>query len=312
MNKQWKKNLRLIASGAASALVVAAMATPAMAASSYRYITNSDPSCTYAGIVRQFSSGSANCNNSNNSNCNNGSNGNNLNGNNGSNANCNNGNTVISSYSPSDLLNSFQSGNVDLNNLYNSLCPNQTTPTNPDCNTGSSCPSVPVTPTPSEPEVSEPSAPTPSNPKPSNPTPSNPGSSDNSNSDDGSATTLETQMLDLINAERKNAGVAPLTLNSELSKVARLKSQDMIDRGYFDHTSPTYGTPFEMMSDFGISYKTAGENLAKNAFLNSAHTSLMQSEGHRKNILNSSFTEIGLGIVTDSNGYLYITQMFIG
>ncbi|WP_243299260.1 CAP domain-containing protein [Bacillus litorisediminis] len=120
----------------------------------------------------------------------------------------------------------------------------------------------------------------------------------------------EKQVVDLVNQERARAGLPSLKLNAELSRVARYKSQDMRDRRYFDHNSPTYGSPFTMMRNFGISYRSAGENIAYgqrtpqevvNAWMNSA--------GHRANILNSSFTDIGVGYVADGN---YWTQMFIG
>lgn len=118
----------------------------------------------------------------------------------------------------------------------------------------------------------------------------------------------EQEMVRLVNEERQKAGVAPLQIDLELSRVARIKSQDMRDNNYFSHTSPTYGSPFDMMKSFGIRYRTAGENIALHSSVQSAHNGLMNSDGHRKNILNPSFTHIGIGIV---NGRYY-TQMFIG
>lgn len=123
---------------------------------------------------------------------------------------------------------------------------------------------------------------------------------------------LETQMVDLVNSERSRAGVPALTVNVDLSNMARVKSQDMITNGYFSHNSPTYGSPFDMMKAFGISFRTAGENIAMNQSVENAHTSLMNSEGHRANILNPSYTQIGIGIVSDGHGSIYITQEFIG
>ncbi len=118
----------------------------------------------------------------------------------------------------------------------------------------------------------------------------------------------EQKMVDLVNQERAKAGVPPLKVDLELSRVARIKSQDMRDNNYFSHTSPTYGSPFDMMKSFGISYRTAGENIAKHSSVESAHAGLMNSDGHRKNILNPNFTHIGIGIVDGR----YYTQMFIG
>lgn len=124
---------------------------------------------------------------------------------------------------------------------------------------------------------------------------------------------LEQKMVTLVNAERKKAGLNALKAHTKLTETARAKSKDMIDNHYFSHTSPTYGSPFDMMHAFGITYKvSAGENIAMNMSVESAHEALMGSKGHAENILNDTFTEIGIGIVRDSRGYYYITQMFIG
>ena len=121
------------------------------------------------------------------------------------------------------------------------------------------------------------------------------------------------QVLDLVNAERTKRGISALTLDSNLSSVATKKSQDMVNKNYFDHTSPTYGSPFDMMKQFGISYRTAGENIAKGQKTpQEVVTAWMNSEGHRKNILNPNFTNLGIGIAKDSKGTTYWTQMFIG
>ena len=123
-------------------------------------------------------------------------------------------------------------------------------------------------------------------------------------------TSYESEVVRLVNIEREKNGLKPLTMNWELSRVARYKSQDMLDKGYFSHTSPTYGSPFNMMKNFGISYRTAGENIAKGyATPQAVVTGWMNSSGHRANILNSSFTQIGVGYVAKGN---YWTQMFIG
>lgn len=127
---------------------------------------------------------------------------------------------------------------------------------------------------------------------------------------DTSITSYEQQVIDLVNNIRVQNGLSRLKANWELSRVARYKSQDMHDKNYFSHTSPTYGSPFEMMRAFGISYRTAGENIAKGYTTPQAVVNgWMNSPGHRANILNSAFTQIGVGYV--SSGY-YWTQMFIG
>ncbi|WP_110927829.1 CAP domain-containing protein [Bacillus massiliglaciei] len=121
---------------------------------------------------------------------------------------------------------------------------------------------------------------------------------------------FEKEVVELTNKERAKQGLSPLTLDNELSKVARTKSQDMKNKNYFDHTSPTYGSPFDMMKSFGISYKSAGENIAMGQKTpEEVVEAWMNSQGHRENIMNSSFTHIGVGYVESGN---YWTQMFIG
>jgi uncharacterized YkwD family protein len=122
----------------------------------------------------------------------------------------------------------------------------------------------------------------------------------------------EQQMLNLVNSERAKAGLSALKADLALTKVARLKSQDMINRNYFSHQSPTYGSPFEMMKTYGISYNTAGENIAGNSSVSAAHTALMNSAGHRANILKSTFTHVGIGIVKGGQYGMMFTQMFVG
>lgn len=125
-------------------------------------------------------------------------------------------------------------------------------------------------------------------------------------------TSQEQEMLRLVNEERAKNNVKPLIVDYELTKVARIKSQDMVENNYFSHYSPTYGSPFDMMKKFGIKYTTAGENIAANSTVRRAHDSLMGSSGHRKNILNPNFTHIGIGIKKGgASGYIF-TQMFIG
>jgi len=124
--------------------------------------------------------------------------------------------------------------------------------------------------------------------------------------------TYEQQVVDLVNKERAAAGLPALKVNTKLSAVAEKKAEDMRDKNYFSHTSPTYGSPFDMMRQFGVSYSTAGENIAKGQRTPAAvMDGWMNSPGHRANILNSSYTEIGVGYVTDSNGNTYWVQQFI-
>ena len=120
----------------------------------------------------------------------------------------------------------------------------------------------------------------------------------------------EKEVIHLINEIRVKYGLNTLSTNTKLSQVARLKSQDMQAKGYFSHTSPTYGSPFEMMKKFGITYRYAGENIAYGQRTpQQVVDAWMNSSGHRANILNANFTQIGMGYVATGN---YWTQMFIG
>lgn len=127
---------------------------------------------------------------------------------------------------------------------------------------------------------------------------------------DSSVASYEAEVIRLVNDIRKQNGLQPLTANWELSRVARYKSQDMVDKRYFSHTSPTYGTPFQMIKSFGIPFRTAGENIAYGyATPKAVVDGWMNSSGHRANILNASYKQIGVGYVARGN---YWTQMFIG
>lgn len=123
---------------------------------------------------------------------------------------------------------------------------------------------------------------------------------------------LESEVIRLVNVERSKNGLGPLTQNWELSRVARYKSQDMMNKGYFSHTSPTYGSPFRMMESFGIRFSAAGENIAKGQRTPAeVMRDWMNSPGHKANILNGSYQQIGVGVAKDSSGRFYWTQMFI-
>ena len=119
---------------------------------------------------------------------------------------------------------------------------------------------------------------------------------------------LEQAACNLINQRRAAHGLQPLTISSELSTKARVKSKDMKDNGYFSHNSPTYGSPFQMMQTLGITYRSAAENIAMG--YNTAEAVVnawMNSESHRANILSDRYTTVGIGYVDG-----YWTQWFIG
>jgi uncharacterized YkwD family protein len=119
----------------------------------------------------------------------------------------------------------------------------------------------------------------------------------------------ERAMLNLVNKERAAAGRKPLVMDPKLTRLAEMKAQDMITNNYFGHTSPTYGTPFDMMKKNGVSYTRAGENLAGGPNVKNAHTNLMNSPKHRANILSPRFKKIGIGVVKGGPyGKIYVQQ----
>lgn len=147
------------------------------------------------------------------------------------------------------------------------------------------------------------------NPHIKNPALIYPGDIINIPATDSSVSAYEKEVIRLVNKERTSRSLPALKEDWQLSRVARYKSEDMRARNYFSHTSPTYGSPFEMMKNFGINYKSAGENIAKGQRTPEAVVSAwMNSPGHKANILNSSYTHIGVGYVKDGNIW---TQMFI-
>ena len=164
---------------------------------------------------------------------------------------------------------------------------------------------APTPPAPEPDPVPDPAPPV--QPKPPAPEPAPPAPSD-----DLKISAEELRMWELVNAERTSRGLRALEIHKGLVELARLKSQDMITNNYFSHHSPTYGSPFDMMGRAGIRYRLAGENLAGSSTVERAHTALMNSPGHRANILNPNFTHIGIGIIDGGAYGKMFTQMFIG
>lgn len=119
-------------------------------------------------------------------------------------------------------------------------------------------------------------------------------------------------ILNLVNKARKEAGLAELKTDSEIMKVAEIKAKDMEDNNYFSHTSPTYGSPFDMLKSFGVSYKSAGENIAAHQTAEKAFEAWMDSPGHKANILNSSYNYTGIGVVESNRYGKMLVQMFVG
>ncbi len=122
----------------------------------------------------------------------------------------------------------------------------------------------------------------------------------------------EQEVASLVNKERVRRGLAPLKYNYDLGWIARLKSKDMVNKNYFSHYSPTYGSPFKMMESRGIRFVAAGENIAKGQKTPAeVMKGWMNSPGHRNNILSPIYKEIGVGVAQLKNGTFCWTQMFI-
>jgi uncharacterized protein YkwD len=114
----------------------------------------------------------------------------------------------------------------------------------------------------------------------------------------------------LLNNDRARYNLAPLVIDPALCRIARIKSEDMRDKQYFAHTSPTYGDVRQMLSHFGYKYSAAGENIAHHASIEKAQAAFLSSPGHRKNVLSSAYTKVGLGAAIDDKGFVYLTQIF--
>lgn len=121
---------------------------------------------------------------------------------------------------------------------------------------------------------------------------------------------LESEMIELLNNERTSRGLKKLIYNEKLRAVARYHSTDMFRRGYFSHYSPEGKTVADRGDQFGVSYMVIGENLAYAPTLSAAHTGLMNSEGHRANILAEDYGKIGIGVLDGGPYGLMITQVF--
>jgi uncharacterized YkwD family protein/spore coat assembly protein SafA len=136
-----------------------------------------------------------------------------------------------------------------------------------------------------------------------------PGQQINIPTEDTESAAFEAEVIRLVNQERAKHGLSALAHDWQVSRVARYKSRDMNENNYFSHTSPTYGSPFTMLKNFGISYRSAGENIAK-GYKTPAEVvkGWMNFSGHRANILSSKFTHIGVGYEKNGN---FWTQMFI-
>ena len=118
-------------------------------------------------------------------------------------------------------------------------------------------------------------------------------------------------MIGLVNQARADAGLPALTFDATLRTPALKHSQDMSTNNFFSHTSPNYGDFSTRLKASGVKYTTAGENLAMYGSVEAAHEGLMNSAGHRANILNANYTRVGIGIVyNQSRGVYYITQWF--
>lgn len=122
----------------------------------------------------------------------------------------------------------------------------------------------------------------------------------------------EEKLLDLINRERSKKHLPPLKVDAQLTRVARLKSEDMLENGYFGHSSPTYGKLGDMLKEEGIQYRYAAENIGRGGTVENVHGMMMDSSVHRNAILGRRYTLVGLGVVRTSRGGVIVTEIFVG
>ena len=118
-------------------------------------------------------------------------------------------------------------------------------------------------------------------------------------------------MLNLLNQDRARNGLSALPLDSQLSAIARAKSQEMMVKGYFAHESPTWGKAASMLTAFGYAYNGVGENIAHHATVEKAEAAFLSSTAHRIIMLGSQWKKVGIGVSTDQNGYVYVTELFV-
>ena len=192
------------------------------------------------------------------------------------------------------------------------ICPKKTPPAPTEVPT----PEPTVTPAPTAPPTPEPTltpAPTvTSTPKPTpTPAPTEVPPFTDEDYTTGSITAQEENAFLLLNQDRAANGRSALELDPALCDLARLKSRDMYLNNYFSHTSPTYGSAAQMLSAYGYAFTSVGENIAHHATVEKAQAAFMSSSGHRQNILGSQWTKVGIGVWEDSQGFVYVTQLFV-
>ncbi len=123
---------------------------------------------------------------------------------------------------------------------------------------------------------------------------------------------FETEVLTLVNKERAKQKLPALKLNANAAKAANAKASDMATKNYFSHTSPTYGSPSQLLTKFGVKWTACGENIAKGQKTPTAvMTAWMNSSGHKANIMSKNYTTLGVGCVTDTKGQLIWVQEFV-
>lgn len=121
----------------------------------------------------------------------------------------------------------------------------------------------------------------------------------------------EAALAALLNEDRAKNGLKPYIVDSELCAIARIKSEDMLDNRYFSHTSPTYGRVKNMLTTFGVNYLSANENIARCRNVEHANASFLSSASHRRSMLSSVYTHVGIGVAIDANGFVIVTEIFV-
>lgn len=216
-----------------------------------------------------------------------------------------------------EIIDRQSTANANNNGSNDTSLPNVTSPIQqlptPKINANNQATTAPKVPTPNVVTQPATSAPQIVTPKPTQPATSAPQpAAPSNNTASGKYADFQRRVVELVNSERAKSGLSPLSENASLDNCATVKSEDMVKMNYFSHQSPTYGSPFDMLSKFNIVYSYAGENIAYGqSSAEEVMNGWMNSSGHRANILNVNFTQIGVGIAQKANGQLVWTQQFI-
>lgn len=122
--------------------------------------------------------------------------------------------------------------------------------------------------------------------------------------------TQEAQLYALLCEDRAAYGLSPLTLDEDLCRAARLRCEDMLENNYCGHLSPTYGTVRDLLTLQGVSYQYATENVGRSRDVAHSDAAFLSSPAHRKNVLSTGYTRVGVGVAVMPGGFVYVCEIF--